>query len=112
MSGFQPLVIDQGLIRQVGGDRTEARFLNVGPGVPVNVVGGEITITQSFHYTDSPVNVDLFTINGGQEGDILFYAARRVRLRTGGNILKNLNRLNDEAVALILTPIGWAPLFP
>lgn len=112
MSGFQPLVIDQGMIRRVGGDRSEVKFLNVGEGVAVPVVGQAITITQSFHFTDSPVNVDLRTINGGQEGDILFYAARRVRIRTGGNILKNLNRLNDEAVALILTPIGWAPLFP
>lgn len=110
MSGFQPIVIDSGILRRVGADRTETKFLNVGPGSLVSVIGETITITQSFHYTVSPSMVNLRTILGGEEGDLLFYGARNVRLRTGGNILKNLNPLNDEAVALILTPIGWAPL--
>lgn len=110
MSGFQPLVIDSGLIRRVGNDRTETRFLNLGPGSALPIVGETIAITGSFHWTFSPVNVDLRTINGGQIGDLLVYIGDKVRVRTGGNILRNLNRFTNQGVAFILTPIGWMPL--
>ena len=109
MSGFQPLVYE-GMIRQVGGDRTETKFLNFGPITNTPVIAETLTITQTFVRSFAPNNVNLRTIIGGEIGDLLVLYGRRVRIRTGGNILKNVARLQRETVMLVLTPGGWSPM--
>jgi len=97
------------MIRRVGDDRTEVNFLNVGQHLNISVVAETITITQSFYRIFEANNTDIRNIVGGDTGDILIVYGNKVRFRTGGNILKNTARLNQESLMLVKTVPGWSP---
>lgn len=68
--------------------------LNLTKGSELTIAVGVVTVTGSFHEVDTESDAaedDLVTINGGSNGDFLILrpanAARRVRLRSSGNIL-------------------------
>lgn len=68
--------------------------LNITKGSELTIAAGVITVTGSFHEVDTESDAaedDLLTINGGSNGDFLILRpandARRVRLRSSGNIL-------------------------
>lgn len=88
--------------------------LNHGDPVPLTISGGEIDITQNYHTIDTEgaaASDDLVTINGGQQGDVLYLRivsnARTVTIQTGdGNIfLSTGNNLTLSSINTVLALI-------
>jgi len=110
MTRRKPLVIRAGWIERLQvGDLLDFGKLNLGPVSQLTVVSGAVTITRSYHSIFSAANVNLTTINGGEEGDILVIRGaatsgtisvrdNTVNLRLAGNF--SLSDATDTMVML------------
>lgn len=88
---MSPLVIVDGIIRQLNGDRGDIPLLNIGSpelhSVTTNTVTRTTNVVNLVKGTPGGGNIDLLTILGAVEGDILLAFGTSVKLkRVGGNL--------------------------
>lgn len=100
-----------------------AGFVNVANDIELTIATGVITVTQSNHIVDTQSDAstdDVDTINGGEEGNIIFLSAahadRDVVFKTGTGNLNitadiTLTDINDN-VGLIFKNAAWTRLMP
>lgn len=110
MSGFQPLIIDQGLIQAVGDKRVEIKRLNFGPLTTINVTTDTIIAQQTLHFLNA---TGVFTINvdfilDGEESDLLILGGNNIRLRSVGNLSLSSNLLLQPGRSIVLLFVAGA----
>jgi 1,6-anhydro-N-acetylmuramate kinase len=110
MTGFQPLIAFAGQLENVGDRRTEVLKLNVGAPDIQNISGPSFNFQRTVTFVKGIGGlVNVSSIFGGENGDLLFLGGRDVKLLNGvGNLVLQNNYTLQPGKTMILYFTGGA----